>query len=280
MPAARWLLALVSGLWLHPTARGDLHTLPPDPQDGITQEIMDLEEHNRKQGYAAGVTGEYFRYKHVFYKQPSEKDREEAISIGSKIRCDVCVTTVESLLKKAATLSEDDIADVLEGNADYEMTGEPVHDRMLEHKKGCNKHFKDELIAKGWTLRVCKDVVPGRNDSEPCLYQEGSKPSERAVDSYEQWKECLFYACEQTVSRFSDGLAAHLAETLPSAANRSLAVRSACETVARCAGGPAPGAGRRDGAPPGGGARGEAPPKKSRRSRKRRRRRTAQSGEL
>merc|ERR1712046_131353 len=105
--------------------------------------------------------------------------------------------------KKAKGTSEDALADMLEGNADYEMTGEPVTDRMLSHKKGCNKHFKDELIAEGYVLRVCKDVVPGRTDSEPCFHKDSSKPSESAVDSYELWKESFFYACEQTVSRHS-----------------------------------------------------------------------------
>jgi len=227
-------LAVLLAINLHPL-HGELRTLPPDPADGITQEMMDQEEFNRKQGFAMGVTGEFFRYKHLFYKQPTEKDRDEAISVGAKIRCDVCVATIDSLLSKAGSLDEDGIADVLEGNAEYEPTGDFVTDRMLSHKKGCNKHFKDEIIAQGWVLRTCKEVYPERNDSEPCLYLGSAKPNQQAMDSYEMWKECIFHACEQTVSRFSDSLAEYLADALPGSANRTAVVSAACEKQARCA---------------------------------------------
>lgn len=246
-----------------------MRTFPPDPRDGITKEMEDQDEFNRKQGYAAGVTGEYFRYKHVFHKQPSDKDRDEAIRVGTLIRCDACVAIVESLLQRASSLSEDGIADALEGNVEYERTGDPVTDRMLEHKRGCNKHFKDELIAEGWTLRSCKDVHPDRTDSGPCLWRDvsGGKPSGTAVDSYEVWKECLFYACEQSVSRFTDSLAEHLAVALPRGGNRSEVVRNACETIARCGGGAA----RRDDGSGSGAARGGLAEGKKRRRRSRRR---------
>lgn len=230
---ARLCLLWVAHLRLYSAAP---RSLPPNPADGITKEMVDQEEFNRKQGFAMGVTGEYFRYKHLFMKQPSEQDREEAIGVGTKIKCDVCVATVESLLSKASSLSEDNIADVLEGNVEYEPTGDFVTDRMLSHKKGCNKHFKDELVAEGWTLRSCKDVFPDRSDSEPCLYKDAqSRPNQQAIDSYEVWKECIFHACEQTVSRFSDSLAEYLAEELPGSSNRSATVRTACEKQARCA---------------------------------------------
>lgn len=211
-----------------------LQTLPPDPSDGVTREMMDLEEHNRKQGFAMGTTGEFFRYKHVFHKQPSEADRAEAIGLAVKVRCDACLQIMTSLLTKASTLDEDGLADQIEGNEDYEKTGDHVTDVMLSHKKGCNKHFKDELIAKGWTLRTCKEVDAERNDTEPCLHREASAPSPQAQDSYELWKEVLFYACEQTVGRFGDALAQHLAEALPESLNRSRVVEDACRSHARC----------------------------------------------
>merc|ERR1719478_1709861 len=87
---------------------------------------MEQEEAAKKRGYAMGVTGEFFRYKHLYHKAPKEADRDEAMRVASKVRCDVCTAIVGSLVKKAKSFSEDDLADMLEGNADYELTGEPV----------------------------------------------------------------------------------------------------------------------------------------------------------
>lgn len=191
-----------------------------------------------KRGFAVGLTGEFFRYKHLYYKQPSEEDRETAVEVATALRCDVCAAIVGSLVAQAKSFGEDDLADVLEGNVDHEPTGDEVTDRMLSHKKGCNKHFKDELIAYGYVVRQCKDVIPGRNDSSPCLHKTEGKPSQNAVDTYELWKEGLFHACEQTVAHYGDALAARLAEVLRDSDGRGVdrpaAVRAACEVEARC----------------------------------------------
>lgn len=197
--------------------------------------VKDPAQETPHKGFALGLTGEYFRYKHMYYKKPSEDDRDEALRLALGLRCDVCTVVVGSLMGKAKGLTEDDLADVLEGNADYELTGEPVTDRMLEHKKGCNKHFKDELIAEGYVLRTCKEVAPGRTDTEPCLHREDRKPSASATDTYEMWKEVLFHACEMTVSRNSDSLASSLESYVQREGNWSKAARAACENEGRCA---------------------------------------------
>merc|ERR1712232_119962 len=145
-----------------------------------------------------------------------------------------CSVLVDSLIKRAKSFSEDDLADALEGITDYPKTGDQVTDQMLSHKKGCNKHFKDELIAEGYVLRVCKDVIPGRNDSEPCLWQEQEKPNQQSVDSYELWKEGLFYACEKTVGTYNDVIAEFLGAALHSSKNRTFIVQTACNVHARC----------------------------------------------
>eukprot|EP00928_Gymnodinium_smaydae_P004681 TRINITY_DN11596_c0_g1_i1.p1 TRINITY_DN11596_c0_g1~~TRINITY_DN11596_c0_g1_i1.p1 ORF type:complete len:223 (-),score=36.95 TRINITY_DN11596_c0_g1_i1:242-910(-) len=221
-----------------------------------------------------GTTGEFFRYKHLFMKQPTEEDKDESLALAAKLRCDVCVGVVSGLVGRARSVTEDDLADALEGNTEYEMTGDMVTDQMLSHKKGCNKHFKDELIAEGYTVRVCRDVVPGRNDSEPCLHQENSsKPGAQSIDTYELWKEGLFYACEQTVGRYGDALAARLAETLPgNTADRVTMIKAACMTEAHCnatvASKAAAGASRAH------------PHKRQRRRRRRQRRAARRAGEL
>ncbi|CAE7728831.1 SCLY [Symbiodinium pilosum] len=100
-------------------------------------------ELTENQGFAAGQTGEYFRYKHIFHKKPSDEDFQHAQQVAEEVRCVVCAKILASLLGKARSFSEDDIADVLEGNTEYERTGDQVTDQMLKHKRGCNKHFKE-----------------------------------------------------------------------------------------------------------------------------------------
>eukprot|EP00439_Symbiodinium_sp_Y106_P082353 s207_g21.t1 len=100
-------------------------------------------EVTESQGFAAGQTGEYFRYKHIFHKKPSGEDFQHAQKVAEEVRCIVCAKILASLLAKARSFSEDDIADVLEGNTEYDRTGDPVTDQMLKHKRGCNKHFKE-----------------------------------------------------------------------------------------------------------------------------------------
>ncbi|CAK0887270.1 unnamed protein product, partial [Prorocentrum cordatum] len=131
-------------------------------------------------GMIAGASGEFFRYKHMFNRRPTDADRDEGEAV------------------------QDDLADALEGDPGYEPTGDMVTDRMLSHKKGCNKHFKDELIAEGYRVRPCRDAAEGE-PSEPCLHKEDRRPNEMSSETYEIWKEGLFYACEQTVGLLGSG---------------------------------------------------------------------------
>jgi hypothetical protein len=197
----------------------------------------DVIDHNK--GYAHGQTGEYFRYKHMYHHKPSEKDRHEAVDLARGLRCEVCEVILTSLVNKVKAFTEDSLADILEADVDYEPTGEYIDDRMLEHKKGCNKHFKDEVVAQGYELKQCDETNlprwPHRKDKEPCLFLSEFKPVGSAVDTYEMWKEMIFHACETTVSRYSDDLASFLETELQAGGNRTLIVKKACEKTAHCA---------------------------------------------
>merc|ERR1712023_358160 len=109
---------------------------------------------------------------------------------------------------------------------------------MLQHKKGCQKHFKDELIAEGWVLKVCNETgqVPddGRGPMDPCLFKGDSKPGEMAIEAYEIWKEGMFFACEHTIGRYNDDIAAFLADELPSSADKASTLQQACNEQALC----------------------------------------------
>lgn len=195
--------------------------------------MKELEDQNRKQGFATGPTGEYYRYVAMPARQLTEVDRDEARAGAAQVRCDVCALIVESLVQKAASWSEDGLADQFEGHTEYDKTGDESLDLMLAHKKGCNKHFKDELVAEGWFLTSCKEVRPERGEGM-CLWQTPNKPDEVSLNSYQTWKEALFFACEQTVGAHSDALAEYLAGALTKSANRTATVRTACERHAKC----------------------------------------------
>merc|ERR1712146_221735 len=109
----------------------------------------------------------------------------------------------------AESYTEDHIQDQLDG----EMDGppEPSYNaqdaRVNANRKGCNKHFKDELLLKGHQIRNCKDIASetdgkkGTGNKTYCLEKSPSLPSERDVDTYSVRNEALFYACESTIAR-------------------------------------------------------------------------------
>merc|ERR1719161_503289 len=74
------------------------------------------------------------------------------------------------------------------------------------------------------------------------MHDPKNKPSEQAVDTYELWKEGLYFACEKTIGASSDELASFLAETLADPAldtgpaRQKEVVKEACRLKARCDG--------------------------------------------
>jgi len=189
-------------------------------------------------GLALGQYGEFYRYMHVFHNKPSDEDRVEALRVADWIRCDVCFVISKGLIAKADDLSEDAIAEILEGHTEYPKSGEKVKDQMLQHKKGCQKHFKDEMVAQGWVLKMCSETgevgKDNRSAKDPCIHQENDRPSPMATDTYELAKEALYYACEQSVGKYNDDMALYLAEHLPKAEDKDSILREACAGPARC----------------------------------------------
>merc|ERR1719161_1111250 len=179
----------------------------------------------------SGSEGEFFRYKHVFVKPPDDADRMEAIEMGMDVRCEACEAMLQGLLFKAESYTEDHIMDQLDG----EMEGppEPAENaqeaRVNNNRKGCNKHFKDELLLKGHHIRECK-VSPGNEDKNKkyCLEKNPNPPTERDVDTYSVRNEALFYACESTIARHGPEIAADLAERLEDGGKPQDAIKVAC----------------------------------------------------
>lgn len=209
----------------------------------------------------SGTEGEYYRYKSVLIKPPDDEDRMESLKMSEDIKCRACELLLEGLLTKAESHSEDHIMDQLDGEMlEPPVIGDnPQENRVNSYRKGCNKHFKDELLLKGWIVQRCPEpedtkimidggevkeaagaaeaALPAR-PAEWCLEQRSSPPTERDVDTYSTRNEAAFYACENTVGRYGQELAAFVAERLEDGGPVHQAIGAACREAARCQGVP------------------------------------------
>eukprot|EP00397_Hematodinium_sp_SG-2012_P052026 GEMP01061299.1.p1 GENE.GEMP01061299.1~~GEMP01061299.1.p1 ORF type:complete len:168 (+),score=26.28 GEMP01061299.1:303-806(+) len=130
--------------------------------------------------------------------QPSAENEDRALRLANEIRCEVCEWLLRSMLSRVKIFTEDVLYDMLEGNEEYEMTGNPIVDNVLKRKKGCQKHFKDDFILLGHFVTPCAD-----NPKVACL-EKGGPPGATARETYEVWKEGVYFACEQTIGAHSD----------------------------------------------------------------------------
>merc|ERR1712151_246613 len=81
-----------------------------------------------------------------------------------------------------------------------------INSQVNAHRKGCNKHFKDELLLKGWSVGACPPPEEGmfgkHATAEWCPQTVGIKPEEYEVDSFSKRNEAAFYACEHTIGKY------------------------------------------------------------------------------
>ncbi len=122
----------------------------------------------------SGMSGEFFRYRHVYVHPPTDRDRAEAIDMALDVRCDVCKVIVLGAMSKAESMTEDHLLDQLEGPLDEgarPIEGDEQGSRVVMNKRGCNKLYKDDLMALGWRVRKC-DVS---NVQTFCLVREVSQ---------------------------------------------------------------------------------------------------------
>lgn len=197
----------------------------------------------------SGNAGEFWRYKHVLVKPPDDEDRMEALKMSEDVKCDVCETILHRLMKRAESNAEDHIMDTLDGEPteESETTGDEQEDRVNRNKRGCNKHFKDEVLLRGYVVKKCPAAtVTIVDDNEPtskepskprsfCL-ESTSNPDSRAADTYSTHSEAIFYSCENTIARYGHEIASFLADSLESGGNVTGAIKEACVQAALCDG--------------------------------------------
>eukprot|EP00931_Biecheleriopsis_adriatica_P097428 TRINITY_DN71202_c0_g1_i1.p1 TRINITY_DN71202_c0_g1~~TRINITY_DN71202_c0_g1_i1.p1 ORF type:complete len:240 (-),score=37.05 TRINITY_DN71202_c0_g1_i1:7-726(-) len=191
----------------------------------------------------SGSEGEFFRYKHVFVKPPDDKDRMESLKISEDIKCAACEVLLQHLLKRAGKLTEDYIMDQFDGEIDepIALTSDLQENRVNKNRKGCNKHFKDEVLLRGWSVRKCAETSAGPHAGQSqqpsaiwCLEQVDQLPSERDVDTYSIRNEAVFHACENTIGRNGAEIAQLVSELKEAGLEFSEIIRTSCRDAGRC----------------------------------------------
>lgn len=199
----------------------------------------------------SGNAGEFWRYKHVLIKPPDDEDRMEALKMSEDVKCATCETILHRLMKRVESNSEDHIMDALDGEYAEEPveTGDAQEDRVNKNRRGCNKHFKDEVLLRGYLVRQCPAVTvtvatdQDTADKDPpkpkawCLENVGNgKVESREVETYSTRSEAVFYACENTIARHGHEIASFLADKLDGGGVLASAIKDVCVEGARCDG--------------------------------------------
>lgn len=152
-----------------------------------------------------GSRGEFFRYHTITgHEKPSQDNVDRSLALADEVRCEICETLLTQILKNAKSLSDaDEIYDLLEGHQEKEFkpTGDEQRDRIEEHKRGCNKHFKDEFVFKGYQVRNCDDEKP---NGDICVKKMNFEPGKMYREAYDVEKEAVFYACQHTIGTYPD----------------------------------------------------------------------------
>lgn len=192
----------------------------------------------------SGSEGEYFRYKHVFVKPPDDEDRMEALQMAKDIKCAACEVLLENLLQRAESFTEDHILDQFDGELlETAPSQNQQEHRVNQNRKGCNKHFKDELLLRGWFASRCEedseDTGQETGDSGKiwCLKRSDRLPTERDVDTYNVKNEAIFHACEGTIGRNGPEIAEKLVELKEAEREMTLSemIKVTCREAGRCA---------------------------------------------
>jgi hypothetical protein len=176
-----------------------------------------------------GTSAEFFRYRSVFVRAPNDEDRAESLRLSQHVLCDVCETVLSRVLKNVNFRDEDAVLDALEGiNIHERPFRDPQMERIRIGKRGCQRHFKDSLMAHGFRLSHTECTPP---DRKFCLFQ-GSPRDSDDMDTYTRDNEALFFACEQTVGAHIDQIAKYV-NSLTRISTDTFSI--ICRKISKCA---------------------------------------------
>ncbi|CAE8593811.1 unnamed protein product, partial [Polarella glacialis] len=141
----------------------------------------------------------------------------------------------------------DHIMDQFDGDSDapVALSQNEQENRANRNRKGCNRHFKDEVLLRGWSVRRCAEIPASGGPAtavsgEPlpnstwCLDQSTRLPAERDVDTYSTRHEAVWHACEATVARRGAEMASAAAEGKEDGLVFSELVSRACREAGKC----------------------------------------------
>jgi len=176
--------------------------------------------------------------------QPTADEQHMAQKMAADIRCDVCEAILTQMTGAMTELKEIDVMLAGDTGGKFQEPDGHHEKRILTHKHGCNKHFKDELIAEGYDVRNCtaeeKKTKP--EGTEYCLYMMDKAAHEDDHHDYHLHKEALFYACETSVGHWHQEMAEVLLKKLKPASlekwktTPTIIIQKTCKKIARCAG--------------------------------------------
>jgi len=184
-----------------------------------------------------------------FDKTPQPEDKDAAILFGGDVKCDVCEVIVTDILEGLGNNRDSDaISEALEADnideAKVESAPTDMHKHVEKKKRGCNKLFKDNFMAKGWDLRGGTKQLDPSNESEvhwrkahwTFTNYTGAAANETQMNTYSVKMESLHYACENTIGKYRDQLARFLAKRIKKLEGKPLkkVVSEACKKTAKC----------------------------------------------
>eukprot|EP00746_Dinoflagellata_sp_MGD_P136803 gnl/MRDRNA2_/MRDRNA2_70672_c0_seq1.p1 gnl/MRDRNA2_/MRDRNA2_70672_c0~~gnl/MRDRNA2_/MRDRNA2_70672_c0_seq1.p1 ORF type:complete len:210 (+),score=55.11 gnl/MRDRNA2_/MRDRNA2_70672_c0_seq1:142-771(+) len=178
----------------------------------------------------------------------SPSERADAKKIALDIRCRVCEEILMALLQRSKTgsgpyqLDEDWIMEQLFNKPEedlpllYTYDAGALNDQerfVSAHRKGCNKHFKEELVQKGWQVVMCK------GQPRHCLEKSEHVPSRSDAETFSMEKDAIFYACQDTLGEHGEEIASNLAELQQVVGDMSKqqvqkAIAAQCRKTAKC----------------------------------------------
>lgn len=194
-----------------------------------------------------GYEYEFKRYRNLQGMPASPAERVTAKKVALDIKCDVCQEVLTAVLERYKKdfkyqFNEDLIMEELFNKPEEELPLLYTTDvgalnnqerYVSAHRKGCNKHFKEEVIQKGWQVAFCK------GKETHCLKNSRITPDRIDVETYSMEKEAIFYACEETVSKYGEEIVTNLVEFQQLVGDMSKhqlqkAVASQCRKTAKC----------------------------------------------
>lgn len=190
-----------------------------------------------------------------FKDTPKPEDKERAITGGGDVKCQVCEVIVLDIVSNLRVTSDEDaILAALEADEIDEKEVENAPNDMWKHvakkKRGCNRLFKENFLAKGWDITWDVKLTPEQEEmvekkedvpifqkaSWAYVKQTGEPRNDTDMNLYTPSREAAHYACENTIAKYRDEIASFVARGMKKLEGGEMKdlVAEACKKKAKC----------------------------------------------